>query len=168
LEHSETQRAGRRRQQTLAKADYQTLSELRYLMRRFAAFSDLEARSSGLTPQQHQVLLAIRGFPGGGRATIGDLAERLNLRSHSVVGLVDRLASKGLLRRHADRADRRKVRVGLTGKSQALLAGLSLTHRDELRRLAPLLRELLARLGVQARTHRLASDVVRGVWSERR
>ena len=141
-----TQRAGRRRHQALAKADYQTLAELRYLMRQFAAFSEAEARSSGLTPQQHQVLLAIRGFPGNGSATIGDLAERLNLKSHSVVGLVDRLAAKGLLRRQVDRADRRKVRVGLTRKSQALLAGLSLAHRDELRRLAPLLRGLLERL----------------------
>lgn len=144
-----TQRAGRRRHQALAKADYQTLAELRYLMRRFAAFSEAEARSAGLTPQQHQVLLAIRGFPGNGSATIGDLAERLNLKSHSVVGLVDRLVAKGLLRRQVDRADRRKVRVGLTRKSQALLAGLSLAHRDELRRLAPLLRGLLERLGTR-------------------
>ncbi len=144
-----TQRAGRRHG-ALAKADYETLSELRYLMRRFAAFSEAAARAAGLTPQQHQVLLAIRGFPGSGRATIGDLAERLNLKSHSVVGLVDRLASKGLLRRQVDRADRRKVRIGLTRKSQALLAGLSLAHRDELRRLAPLLRGLLERLGRQA------------------
>lgn len=143
-----TQRAGRRHR-AVAKADYQTLSELRYVMRRFAAFSEAAARASGLTPQQHQVLLAIRGFPGTGRATIGDLAERLNLKSHSVVGLVDRLAARGLLRRQVDRADRRKVRVGLTRKSQALLAGLSLAHRDELRRLAPLLRGLLGRLGRQ-------------------
>ena len=144
-----TQRAGRRRRQVLAQADYQTLSELRYLMRRFAAFSEAAARSSGLTPQQHQVLLAIRGFPGEGRATIGNLAERLNLKSHSVVGLVDRLAVRGLLRRQVDRTDRRKVHVGLTRKSRALLAGLSLAHRDELRRLAPLLRGLLERLGTR-------------------
>lgn len=118
-------------------------------MRRFAAFSEAEARAAGLTPQQHQALLTIRGFPGKGLATIGNLAERLNLRPHSAVGLVDRLASKGLLRRHVDRADRRKVRVVLTPRSQALLAGLSLAHRDELRRLAPLLRGLLARLGTE-------------------
>ncbi|HXR91982.1 MAG TPA: MarR family transcriptional regulator [Steroidobacteraceae bacterium] len=145
-----TQRAGgHRRTRALAKADYETLSELRYLMRRFAAFSEAEARSAGLTPQQHQALLTIRGFPGKSLATIGNLAERLNLRPHSAVGLVDRLASKGLLRRHVDRADRRKVRVVLTPRSQALLAGLSLAHRDELRRLAPLLRGLLARLGTE-------------------
>jgi DNA-binding MarR family transcriptional regulator len=115
-------------------------------MRRFAAFSEAEARSAGLTPQQHQALLAIRGFPGSGRATIGELAERLSLRPHSTVGLVDRLVSKGLLRRHVDRADRRRVRLGLTRRSQSLLAGLSLAHRDEVRRLAPLLRALLERL----------------------
>lgn len=146
-----TQRAGgHRRTRPLATADYETLSELRYLMRRFAAFSEAEARSAGLTPQQHQALLVIRGFPGSRRATIGDLAERLGLRPHSAVGLVDRLASKGLLRRHVDRADRRRVRLGLTRRSQALLAGLSLAHRDELRRLAPLLRGLLARLAGEA------------------
>lgn len=142
-----TQRAGgHRRTRPLAEVDYETLSELRYLMRRFAAFSEAEARSAGLTPQQHQALLAIRGFPGSGRATIGELAERLSLRPHSTVGLVDRLVSKGLLRRHVDRADRRRVRLGLTRRSQSLLAGLSLAHRDEVRRLAPLLRALLERL----------------------
>lgn len=146
-----TQRAGgRRRPRALAKADYETLSELRYLMRRFAAFSEAEARAAGLTSRQHQALLTIRGFPGSDRATIGNLAERLDLRPHSAVGLVDRLASKGLLQRHVDRADRRRVRLGLTRRSQALLAGLSLAHRDELRRLAPLLRALLARLGNEA------------------
>src|SRR5690348_10750657 len=87
------------RSRALAKADYETLSELRYLMRRFAAFSEAAAREAGLTPQQHQALLAIRGFPGTTRASIGDLARRLNIRHHSVVGLVNRLVSKGLLRR---------------------------------------------------------------------
>lgn len=146
-----TQRAGGyRRARALAQADYETLSDLRYLIRRFAAFSEAAARSAGLTPQQHQALLAIRGFPGSGRATIGELAERLSLRPHSVVGLVDRLVSKGLLRRHVDRADRRRVRLGLTRRSEALLARLSLAHREELRRLAPLLRGLLARLGRDA------------------
>jgi DNA-binding MarR family transcriptional regulator len=139
-----------RRQQSLQKADYETLSELRYLMRRFAAFSEAAARSSGLTPQQHQALLAIKGFPGHERATIGELAERLNVRHHSVVGLVDRLVSKGLLRRFPDTRDRRRVRVGLTSKSQTLLAGLSRVHRDQLRRLAPLLRTLLTRLEGEA------------------
>jgi len=146
-----TQRAGGyRRTRALGQADYETLSDLRYLIRRFAAFSEAEARSAGLTPRQHQALLAIRGFPGSAPATIGNLAERLSLRPHSAVGLVDRLVSKGLLRRHVDRADRRRVRLGLTRRSQALLAGLSLAHRDELRRLAPLLRGLLARLGRDA------------------
>ncbi len=141
-----TRSAGARRKEALTQADYETLSELRYLMRRFAAFSEAAAREAGLTPQQHQALLAIKGFPGAARATIGDLAERLNVRHHSVVGLVDRLVSRGLLRRRLDPSDRRRVRVGLTGKSRELLASLSRTHRDELRRLAPLLRELLERL----------------------
>jgi len=135
-----------RARKPLAKADYETLSELRYLMRRFVAFSETAARDAGLNPQQHQALLAIKGFPGRGRASIGDLAGRLGLRHHSVVGLVGRLVSKGLLRRQVDRTDRRRVRVGLTDKSRSLLEGLSRVHRDELRRLAPLLQGLLARL----------------------
>jgi DNA-binding MarR family transcriptional regulator len=146
-----TQPAFSRRQPQLAKADYETLSELRYLMRRFAAFSEAAARGCGLTPQQHQALLTIKGFPGHERASVGELAERLSVRHHSMVGLVDRLVSKGLLRRFRDRHDRRRVRLGLTGKSQTLLAGLSLVHRDELRRLAPLLRALLTRLEGEAR-----------------
>ncbi len=139
------------RSRPLAKADYETLAELRYLMRRFAAFSEAAARGAGLTPQQHQALLAIRGFPGTHRASIGDLARRLNVRHHSVVGLVDRLASKGLLLRQVDQADRRRVLVALTDKSRTLLEGLSRAHRDELRRVAPMLRGLLASIegGIQ-------------------
>jgi len=135
-----------RRRQALARADYETLAELRYRMRRFLAFSEEAAHASRLTPQQHQALLAIMGFPGRTSVTIGALAERLNVRHHSVVGLVDRLVSKGLLRRHGDAGDRRRVHLELTAKSRRLLRGLTLAHRDELRRQAPLLRALLSRV----------------------
>jgi DNA-binding MarR family transcriptional regulator len=139
------------RSRSLTKADYETLSEFRYLMRRFAAFSEAAAREAGLTPQQHQALLAVRGFPGSARANIGDLAQRLNIRHHSVVGLVDRLVSKGLLQRQVDPVDRRRVLVALTDKSKTLLEGLSRAHREELRRVAPMLRGLLASIerGIQ-------------------
>ena len=135
--------AGRR---GLAPGDYQTLAEFRYLLRRFGAFSEDAARHSGLTAQQHQALLAIKGFPGGAEVTIGELAERLNLKHHSVVGLVARLMGRGLIHRHHDEADRRRVRVALTPKAETVLRGLTLAHRDELRRLAPLLQELLRKL----------------------
>lgn len=131
----------------LSTADYRTLAQFRYLLRRFAAFSEEAAVGAGLTAQQHQALLAIKGFPGRDRATVGELAERLGVRHHSAVGLVDRLAARGLVRREVDPADRRQVLIRLTRRAEALLARLSLAHREELRRLAPLLRMLLDQLG---------------------
>ena len=91
-------------------------------------------------------MLAIKGFPGREDATVGEFAERLNLKHHSVVGLVDRVARRGLIHREHDKTDRRKVLIALTPKAEILLLGLSLVHRDELRRLAPLLRELLEKV----------------------
>lgn len=133
---------------SLGKPDYETLAEFRYLLRRFVAFSDAAAEEAGLRPQQHQALLVIKGFPGRERITIGALAERLGIRHHSAVGLVDRLVGHGLVRRHAERVDRRQVTVALTPEAEALLARLSLAHRDALTRLAPLFQELLAQLAV--------------------
>lgn len=130
----------------LSQGDYQTLAEFRYLLRQFGAFSEDAARVAGLTAQQHQALLAIKGFPGRATATIGELAERLNLKHHSVVGLLDRLAGHGLIQRQHDKSDRRKVTIVLTSKAEELLLELSLAHRDELRRLAPLLRGLLEKV----------------------
>ena len=134
------------RPRSLASEDFETLAEFRYLLRQFGAFSAAAARQAGLTAQQHQVLLAVKGFPGGGQITIGELAERLNLKHHSVVGLVDRLMRRGLIVRRHDEADRRKVRIALTPQAEELLLDLTLAHRDELRRLAPLLQGLLGRL----------------------
>ncbi|HYL04357.1 MAG TPA: MarR family transcriptional regulator [Steroidobacteraceae bacterium] len=130
----------------LAKADYETLAGFRYLLRRFAIFSEQAARRAGLTAQQHQVLLAVRGFPGRERVAIGELAERLGLRNHSATGLVNRLVKRGLLRRRADRRDRRRVMVEVTARAGRQLARLSAAHRAELGRLAPLLRTLLDRI----------------------
>lgn len=134
------------RARSLDRADYETLAEFRYLLRQFGAFSEGAARQAGLTAQQHQALLAIKGFPDRDAVTIGALAERLNLKHHSVVGLVDRLMRRGLIRRRHDEADRRRVMVGLTKEAEDLLVGLTLAHRDELRRLAPLLQGLLQQL----------------------
>ena len=128
----------------LAKADYEALAQIRYVLRKFMAFSEDAARAASLTAQQHQALLAIHGFPGRERVMIGELAERLNVRHHSVVGLIDRLSAKALVRRRRDALDRRRVLIELTAKGRSLLARLSLAHRNELRRLAPLLIRLLA------------------------
>lgn len=127
----------------LSKTDYERLAEFRYLLRRFLVFSEGAAEQSGLTAQQHQALLAIKGFPGRDSVTIGELAERLCIRHHSAVGLIDRLVSNALVKRRTDADDRRQVLISLTPKAEALLAKLSATHRDELKRLAPLLQVLL-------------------------
>ncbi len=138
MKHSNDSQRPRR----LAKGDYEALAQFRYLLRAFLAYSEKAAREAGLTPQQHQALLAIRGFPGRERVMIGELAERLNVRHHSVVGLIDRLSAKALVRRRPDALDGRRVLIELTTKGCSLLAKLSLAHRGELRRLAPLLRRL--------------------------
>ncbi|HXD45079.1 MAG TPA: MarR family transcriptional regulator [Pseudolabrys sp.] len=131
------------RPRPLTDADYEKLAEFRYLLRHFLIFSEDAAEEAGLTAQQHQALLAIKGFGGDKPMTTGNLAERLGVRHHSAVGLIDRLLTKSLVRRRPGIEDRRQVLLTLTPKAEALLAGLSAAHRDELRRLAPLLQTLL-------------------------
>ena len=128
----------------LTLADYQILAEFRFLLRRFMVFSEEAARGAGLAPQQHQALLAIKGFVGA--PTIGDLAERLAVKHNSAVGLVDRLVKAGHLRRRQDEHDRRRVTLALTASGEQLLADLSSAHRDELRILTPSLKALFAKL----------------------
>ena len=130
----------------LGDDEYRTLAAFRYALRNFLHFSEAAAEALGLTPQQHQALLAIRGALSGGHLTVGALAEQLLIRPHSAVGLVSRLAAEGLVRREEGKADRRTVLVALTAKAEALLERLSRAHRDELRRIGPSLRTLLARL----------------------
>lgn len=106
------------------------MAEFRYQIRRFLRFSEQAARRAGLEPAQHQLLLAVKAHDG--EPTVSDLAERLQLRHHSVVGLIDRLAESGLVRRNRAEGDRRQVRVRLTPKGEAVLRKLSLDHRAEL------------------------------------
>ena len=131
------------RRHGLGQADYERLAEFRYLLRRFLMFSEGAAIATGLTVQQHQALLSIRGLGGVEPMTARTLAESLGIRHHSAVGLIDRLAAKALIRRRANPDDRREMLLDLTAKSQKLLEKLSAAHRDELNRLAPLLRTLL-------------------------
>ncbi|WP_149791293.1 helix-turn-helix domain-containing protein [Mesorhizobium sp. NFR06] len=130
----------------ISLADYRRLSEFRYLIRRFLEFSQIQANGAGLTPRQHQALLAIKGYPGGGPVTVGDLAERLRIRHHSAVELVNRLVEAGLVVRNQDRADNRRVLLQLTRLADDRLADLSAAHLDELSRIEPMLRRLLSRL----------------------
>ncbi len=126
--------------------DIRTLAEFRYTLRQFLRFSEDAATDAGISPQQHQALLAIKGFRTDEGISVGDLAERLQIRHHSAVGLVDRLASTGLIARVIAADDRRKVLLDLTEEGERVLARLSTSHRLELRRIGPTLRELLGRL----------------------
>jgi DNA-binding MarR family transcriptional regulator len=117
----------------IALAEYRALAELRHQIRRFLTFSEGAARAAGLEPQQHQLLLAVKGLPEGRRPNIGTLSERLGLRHHSVVELVDRLEGRGLAARRRSDADGREILVAITRRGERLLRGLSLAHRAELR-----------------------------------
>ena len=130
----------------LSKAEYQLLAAFRYALRQFLHFSEQSARAVGVEPQQHQALLAIKGFPERDRMTIGELAERLQIKHHSAVELAGRLVANGLAARAPDSADRRQVYLTLTPHGEAVLGQLTAAHRDELRRLGPELRALLGRL----------------------
>ena len=119
--------------------DYRALAEVRYQLRRFVGFSEQAARTAGLEPRQHQLLLAVKGIPEGREATIGELAERLHIRHHSAVELIDRMEGRDLVRRERGDEDRRQVHVRLTSEGEKLLQRMSVSHRSELRSIAPAL-----------------------------
>ncbi len=121
----------------LSIADYQALAEMRYQIRHFLHFSEQAAREAGLVPQQHQLLLALKGLPAGRKATISELAERLQIRHHSTVELIDRLVERGLIARLRDEADQRRVIIHLTPQGEQVLRRLSLLHRHELQLAGP-------------------------------
>ncbi|MBP6506771.1 MAG: MarR family transcriptional regulator [Opitutaceae bacterium] len=125
------------------QSHYELLAALRHALSRFLHFSQAEARAAGLTPRQHQALLALKGFPDRTAASVGELAARLHLRHHSAVGLVDRLVHRQLVRRVPSRQDRRRVDLRLTARGEALIRRLSATHLRELRQLGPELHRLL-------------------------
>lgn len=119
----------------LTKRDFEALAEFRFGIRRYLRFSEETVRAHGLTPQQYQLLLALMGFPGREWATIRELAERLQLRHHSVVELINRAQEQGLVERTMDPTDGRAVRVQLTRSGERVLGRLSALHRDQLRRM---------------------------------
>ncbi|MGB9031826.1 MAG: MarR family transcriptional regulator [Acidobacteriaceae bacterium] len=113
------------------KETMQDLAWFRYNLRRFLRFSEKAARACGVTPQQHQLMLGIAGFTDDGRATISDLAEFLQERNNSVVGLVERAAESGLVQRRAGKTDRRQVVVTLTPHGEDILSTLTELHHEE-------------------------------------
>jgi DNA-binding MarR family transcriptional regulator len=113
-------------------ADTRNLARFRYAVRKFLHSSDAEARRVGVTPQQHQLLLCIAGFMARRWATVGEIADFLQLRHHSAVGLIDRAETAGLVRRQHSRDDRRQVQVTITTEGLRKLRLLSPQHRKEL------------------------------------
>lgn len=124
--------------------DYRTLAAFRAGLRRFLRFSEEAARAAGLSPQQHQLLIAIRGHPGPEPPTVGDLATALQIRHHSAVGLIDRMAQAGYVQRESSTVDSRRVHVTITPEGETVLRSLTAAHRQEHRQLAELLRRLTA------------------------
>jgi DNA-binding MarR family transcriptional regulator len=133
-------------EKTLALSGYQALAELRYQIRVFLRFSEEAARKMGLEPQQHQLMLALKGLPPGMHPTIGTLAERMQIQHHSAVELVNRLSSGGLVRRSRAGEDRRQVLLCLTPKGEKVLRELSIGHKAELRSQGPALVAALERV----------------------
>lgn len=130
----------------ISKTEYETLATFRYALRQFMRFSETAAREAGITPKQHQALLAIAGFPNRDQIMMSELAERLQVRHHTTVELIDRLAAQDLVVREPGMEDRRQVYVSLTERGKEVLARLTATHREELRRVGPQLNLLLDQL----------------------
>ena len=138
----------------LTAQDYRALAEFRYQIRRFLHFSEKAARFAGLNPQQHQLLLALKGLPRDVEPNIGEIAERLHVRHHSAVELIERLTERRLLHKQQSPADRRRVLLEITAEGEAILQKLSLTHREQLESVAADLVKALKKLQTQnSRSH---------------
>jgi DNA-binding MarR family transcriptional regulator len=144
----------------ISLAGYRKLAEFRYRIRQFLHFSEEAARLSGIEPQQHQVLLAIKGLPEGTRPTVTAVSSRLCLRHHSTVELINRLVERGAVKRRHSEEDRREVLVELTSHGEHLLRMLSVLHWEELQNSGPALSEAL-----QAVVQNMTEDLGELVWA---
>lgn len=131
----------------LTDGDFRSLAEFRHALREFLAFSEDAARAAGITPHQHQLMLAVRGFPGQGKPSMTDMADWLCLRLHSVGELVVRAEAAGLVERVADPDDARRVLLSVSAAGQEKLDELSRAHRNELRQFRTRLADLLDGIG---------------------
>lgn len=151
--HASSQQSSKPTQTSTTKKisddDYSHLAAFRFALRKFMVFSEEAAQEAGLMPQQHQALLAIKYLSIKGLPSVGDIADRLLLRHHSVVELISRMARMGLVKRLRDPDDGRRVRVALTEHAEETLANLSATHLAELQAIRPLLIQLLQRFDEQ-------------------
>lgn len=130
----------------LSIAEYQSLAEFRYQIRKFLHFSGQAARANHLESQQHQLLLAIKGLPPGQRPTIAELASRLLIQHHSAVELINRSCERGAVKKTHGSEDRREVIVTLTPVGEKLLSKLSVAHHEELETTGPELAKALKKL----------------------
>jgi DNA-binding MarR family transcriptional regulator len=124
---------------SIALADYRALAEFRYEIHRYLGLADEAARSAGLLPGQYRLLLMVKGLPEEVEPTIGNIAERLGLRHHSTVELVDRLEDRGLIYRERSDRHRSFVFVRITAKGEAILRKLVLSRKKELQQAGPVL-----------------------------
>jgi DNA-binding MarR family transcriptional regulator len=127
----------------LSLASYRSLAEFRHQIRRFLRYSEDAARAFGIEPQQHQLLLAIKGLPSGKLPTIRELARRLQLRHHTTVELINRTAGRDLVAREPGTEDKREVLIRLTDGGDRVLHQLSVEHQTELKKTGPELRDAL-------------------------
>ena len=148
----------------ITPAEYRALAELRYRIRHFLSEGDAKARTVGLEPQQYLMLLAIRGLPDGSEATIQTLAERLALKHHSAVELIDRLETHGYARRSRSRDDRRRVFVTLLPRGERLLEQVARNRISELRTSGEALVGAIEAL--LERRHSVGNDQKKGVKRE--
>jgi DNA-binding MarR family transcriptional regulator len=127
----------------ISKTEYEALAEFRRQLRLFLSFSEAAATQVGLSPHQYQAMLAIKGFPGREQATIGEIAETLQIRHHSAVGLINRLEQQHYVERESSAEDRRRVYVRLTALGSELLEQLANVHKQELKHMGIVVQRLL-------------------------
>lgn len=136
----------------LSTLDYSELASFRHALRGFLRFSEAAAAEEGLTSQHYQAMLILRGWPDGKPISINDLAQQLLIKHNSAVGLVDRLANERLVVREASTVDRRKVELRLSARGRQVLAKLAAMHRDELRRIGPVMKRFFSELAADRGT----------------
>lgn len=130
----------------LSPSDYTALARFRHALRVFQRFSEDAARRADITPAQHQLMLAIKGWDHDGAPTIADMAEWLQLKHHSTVELVQRAQGSGLVQATTDEQDNRRQLLELTDRGESTLTSLSVEHRDELRRFRAEMHDVLREL----------------------
>lgn len=128
--------------------DYEALANFRYLLRKFLRFSKDFLRTNGdLSPEQYEALLAVKAFTSVGGLTISQLSERLQVKHHSAVNIVNRLVERKLITREAGETDRRRRHLELTAKGEKLIEELAFAHRREIRTRSSDMIKVLERLG---------------------